>query len=118
MKANNLSELHQLIKNQKKSENLKLLCFFQLKKKKIPVACYERMKETFLDEQKQFLAYLNEKCKEFSVFLKNPQKITQILNSKYLSPFCRKTVRQQKKMIEYQLRDHIHIFKRYLEEGF
>ena len=118
MKAQNLRELHQIIRNQKEYEKLKILCQLQLKKKIIPVSCYEWIKIKPLLQQNQSLAFLDEKCKEFSAYLRNPKKIIEILYSKHLSPFCRKTISQQKKMIEYQLRDHIPIFNRYLEEGF
>ena len=118
MKAQNLRELHQIIRNQKKYKKLKVLCRRQLRKKIIPVACYGWIKIKPLYQQKPSLAFLDEKCQEFSTSLRNPKKITEILHSKHLSPFCRRTISQQKKMIEYQLRDHILIFHRYLEEGF
>lgn len=118
MQAQNLRELHQIIKNQKEYEKLKMFCQLQLKKKIIPVACYEWIKINPLQQKKQSLAFLDEKCKEFSAHLRNPLKMIEILYSKHLSPFCRKIISQQKKMIEYQLRDHSFIFNRYLEEGF
>lgn len=118
MKAQNLKELQKIIKNQKERTELKVLCRLQLQKKIIPVACYEWIKVKPFPSQKPARAFLDEKCKEFSSSLRNPEKIIEILYSKHLSLFCRKTISQQKKMIEYQLRDHTFIFKKYLEEGF
>ena len=118
MKAQNLRELHEIIRNQKEYKKLKILCLLQLRKKILPVACYGWIKIKPFHQQKPSLAFLDEKCKEFSTSLRSPKKITEILHSKHLSPFCRRAISQQKKIMEYQLRDHVLIFHRHLEEGF
>lgn len=105
MASRNPKELTQLIQIQEKEKELKILCVLQLQKKSVPYSCYEWMTHKFSIKKNLFLQYLNEKCLEFLSHLKTPTEIKKILQSKSLSTFCRKTIHQQKEIIEYKLRD-------------
>ena len=118
MEVHNLKEFNLLIKRQETQKELKILCFLQLENKTIPYSCYEWLK--YKKRKTLPLQYLNEKCQEFSVYLKKPKKIKELLKKGTLSPFCHKKVREQKKRIEYQLRDQSisKIFTWYFIEDF
>ena len=118
METRNLKEFNLLIKKQETQKELKTLCFLQLANKVIPHSCYEWIK--FTKTNKLPRQYLNEKCQEFSAQLKKPKKIKELLKNTSLSPFCRKKIQEQKKRIEYQLRDRpiSEIFTWYFPEDF
>ena len=121
MTTRNLNEFKQLIQDQEVKKELKILCLLQLQKKIVPYSCYEWLEQISYHKEKMLLLqYLNEKCREFSVYLKNLKKIKKILQQKSLSSDCRKTISQQKNRIEYQLRDHApsDIFTWYFTEDF
>ena len=120
MNTRHLTDLKSLIKKQEIKQELKTLCFLQLNKQIIPYSCYEWIKYKKPKRKRLCLQYLNEKCQEFSIHLKNPEKIQEILKKQILSPACYKRVREQKRRIEYQLRDHSlsDIFKWYFIEDF
>jgi hypothetical protein len=105
MASRNPKELTQLIQSKETRKELKTLCFLQLQKKSVPYSCYEWLTQSQLEKKNLPLQYLNEKCLEFSGFLNKPNEIKKILQSQSLSPFCRKIINQQKKRIEYKLRD-------------
>lgn len=103
--SRNIYELEKIVQIQKRKKKLKILCQLQLNKKIIPWACYEWLKKKPREKKKFFLSYLNEKCAEFSIYLKTSQEIKRILQQKNLSRFCRKTINKRKSIIEYRLRD-------------
>lgn len=118
--SRNIYELEQMIQEQKIKKELQLLCQLQLNKKVVPWACYEWIRKKPKEKNKFFLSYLNEKCAEFSIFLKTTEIIKKILQQKNLSAFCRQIIAKQKNVIEYQLRDHspANILKWYFTEEF
>ena len=120
MAARNPTELKQLIRVQKIKTELKTLCLLQLQKKAVPYTCYEWLTHLSSKEKTLPMQYLDERCQEFSIYLKTPVKIKKILQNRNLSPFCRKKVRQQKRLVEYQLRDSptSNLFMWYLTEDF
>ena len=118
--SRNKEELEQIINSQKKQEELKVFCELQIRKKKVPWACYEWIQKRPSSEKEFFLSYFNEKCGEFSRGLKNFRQIKKILQQKNLSDFCRKKVRRQKNRLKYKMRDRpfSEIRRWHLTEGF
>ena len=105
MASRNPKELTQLIQSQETKKELKILCLLQLQKKSVPYGCYEWLTHNPSKKKTLPIQYLNEKCLEFSIYLKSPMDIKKILQNQNLSPFCRKIINQQKKLIKYKLRD-------------
>ena len=107
IKARNLEELNQIIRNKQQLEYLNLSCRIQLQKNKIPWACYEWMKqkEPKAKIKQNFISYFNEKCQTSSHNLNDLTQIHRSLQSPSLSRFCQTILREKKSIIEYQLRD-------------
>ena len=107
IKAKNLEELNQIIRNKQQLEYLNLSCRIQLQKNKIPWACYEWMKqkEPKAEIKQIFISYFNEKCQTSSHNLNDLTQIHRSLQSPSLSRFCQTILREKKSIIEYQLRD-------------
>ena len=123
MQATSQKALQQEIQKEQLEKKQRTLCLLQIKKKQVPYSCYEWSSRFFIPKKgratkapsrifldsirskQAFLNYLNEKCQSFAPNLKDLQKISFILKIKAIHPFCRKQVKKQKQIREYQLRD-------------
>ena len=123
LNARTLKELYKTLHQEQAEKELKMLCFLQLKNQKLPYGCYEWLlykKNISAQTSKLFIQHINEKCLELAPQLKNLPEIKKILKKSHLNPLCKKKIEEQKKIIEYQLRDTSpeQIFLEYFEEDF
>lgn len=106
MHIKNLPELHKMVKNLKTEKQLKTNCLLQLKNKKVPIFCYQWLKNKKSNKIQFVISYLDEKCIESLKFLKNLKIITQMMAEKSLTSICKNQLKKKKQILEYQLRDH------------
>ena len=107
MKAGNLEQFNQIIHDKQQQNYLKISCRIQLRKNKIPWACYEwiHQKKSSIKTKQNLISYFNEKCQTALINLNASKQILKALQNQHLSQFCRKILQEKKQTIEYQLRD-------------
>ena len=105
MRARSLEELQIMIKKTKTEKQLKTSCLLQLKSKKVPIFCYQWLKNQKTSNKSLVLSYLDEKCVENSQSLKNLEHTARISADDSLSLACKNHLKKKKHVLEYQLRD-------------
>ena len=122
LKARTVQELDQMMERGRNQEYLKTFCLLQLRKNKIPGACYQWMvqKKLVKERKSHLFSYLDERCQV--ALLKEPslKSVNQALKIHELSSFCRKNLEKRREIMEYRLRDSApsQLFHWYLKKEF
>ena len=97
LKSRSLEEhiLHQ--KNQFQEKFLSHLCKKQIKKNKIPSACYQ-----IAGQDQKFLNFLDEKCLEAEKEVFSLKSLFSILKNSSISEKCRRFLLKKKEILNYQ----------------
>ena len=95
LRAPNATALKQSLEKAEKTEFLKLLCEGQKREKKPPTACFE----------------LKQPADTFCLSLKttdlDSEILMQALSSPFLSPLCRKRLKEKQKLLLYRKKDRL-----------
>ncbi len=108
LSTRSLKELHHTLQKKQTQRLVKTRCQLQLKNGRLPASCYRWM--SFLTQirpgsRQEFQKHLDEKCHKALRTLKSPEEATLLLQTRGLSPFCEKKLREKAQILIYQLRD-------------
>ena len=102
MQSQSIEELYQIKRANFRNKYLVQLCKTQLKKNRIPSACYEISSAR---KNQEFLSYLNEQCQNLKLENLTLPIVSKALENKSLSPNCLSFLKKQERILIYQKSD-------------
>jgi len=100
LKAPSIQKMDQIKQNEFEIKKTIHLCRQQLKKKKIPLACYQ-----IRSVSKDLKQYLDKKCSEISPESMTLHEVSNALKDQRVSPQCLKILEEKEKILKYQRQD-------------
>lgn len=100
LKAPSIQKIDQIKQNKVEERKIIYLCRQQLKKNKIPSACYQ-----ISDLPENLKQYLDKKCSEVPLESIKLQEISDLLKNQRISSQYLKNLREKEKILQYQQQD-------------
>lgn len=100
LEAPSIQKIDQIKQDKVKERKIAYLCQQQLKKNKIPSACYQ-----INDLPENLKQYLDKKCLEVPLESMKLHEISDLLKNQRMSSQCLKNLREKEKILQYQQQD-------------